>query len=268
MSNKKHTFINSAVLNERMRLWVAAIIILLAIAGCVKAPIEEVVEEPLSEPVVEVQEEIVEEPPEEVIEEPEETEEVVEEEPIEGQYEPDPVVKYSIQDFYTKYQNDVRNYDFTYNNNKYQVKGKLAKIELFRVLQNVYNAPYIDIVYLDRERRMAIGVCEGIGIQIKKQCLMRDTLNKQFAVPYIEFAIKFPDDWLKEFMNLYTAPADTPVLVTDRPTIHLKHITATRTAELYIDPSIGLPVVVIDNSKEYHYTHLAKNKVTDTFLIE
>lgn len=243
-----------------------AVITLVFLIAC--APAEQQITEPAEvkppklveakepEPVKEQQEK----PAEKTVPEPEPE--------IEGQYEPSTQEKPSIQKFASTFLNEVKNYKFKHDNNWYKVKGDLVRIELGRVLKNAYNAPFIDVVYLDRERRMATGVCEGLDNNIKKQCALRGTLKQRYAVPYLKFAIKFPDDWLEEFQNLYTVQAQTPQLVTDRPTIHLKHATQLRTTDLYFDPTSGLPIAVIDNNKEYHYTKLSKNTVTETFLVE
>jgi hypothetical protein len=269
------TFINPAVLNPGMRWGSIAAILLVLLAGCITIQVpDKTDEEPQAPGPVPAPAEPAEaqaqpspedaEPQAQGPEPPAPSPEPVAEE----QREPPAPTAASIQGFYDLYLTEVKNYKFTYNSDVYKVKGRFVRIELFRVLQNIYNAPYIDVIYLDRERRMAVGVCEGRDIQIKKQCSMRDTLDKQFAVPYIQFAITFPDDWLKEFLNLYSAPAETPRLPTERLTVHLKHTTQTRTTDLYIDPSSGLPLVVIDNSKEYHYQGLSRNTVTETFPIE
>lgn len=189
-------------------------------------------------------------------------------EPVEGQY--DPVVEKTpaIASFRNTFLNDVKNYQFSHGTNQYKVKGKLVKIILGRVLQNQYNAPHLDVVYLDRSRKMALGVCEGLDQNIRRQCAHRGTLKQFFAVPYLQFAITFPEDWLEEFLYKPAFPAETPQLATERPTVHLKHSTQTRTTDFFFDPPSGLPVVVLDNGREYHYAKLSKNTVTETFLIE
>lgn len=179
----------------------------------------------------------------------------------EGVYERPPEEPPSIAKFLSLFKNEVKNYKFTYKGDTWLVEGTKAKILPFRILQNEYHAPYIDTIYLDLGRRTAVGVCEGRDTNIKKQCAIRQTLGKQYALPYVQFKITLPEDWLVEFQNLYVTLADTPRLVTDRETIHLKHSTKTRTTDLFIDPSSGLPVAVIDNGIEYHYDHLAKNQL-------
>jgi hypothetical protein len=167
---------------------------------------------------------------------------------------------------YTKvFKENVQDYKFTFRSDKWYVKGRNAKVELFRILQNEFHAPFIDTIYFDLERRTAVGVCEGRDNNIKTQCVQRDTLGKKFSMPYVQFKIKLPEDWLVEFQNYYTFVSDTPRLVTDRDTVHLKYSTQTRVVDFFIDPSSGLPIAVIDgDDAEYQYQNLAKNQLKPT----
>jgi len=178
----------------------------------------------------------------------------------EGIYEPPVAEEPTIAKFLEQYRKEVKNYKFTYKSNTWVVEGDKAKILLFRVLQNQYHAPYIDTIYLDLTRQTAVGVCEGHDQIIRKQCAVRQTLDKQYAMPYVQFKINLPHEWLVEFQNLYVTLAETPQLVMDRETVHLKHSTNTRMTDMFIDPGIGLPVVVVDNNIEYHYENMAKNQ--------
>jgi hypothetical protein len=128
------------------------------------------------------------------------------------------------------------------------------------VLQNQFHAPFIDTLYFDFAKRTLVGVCEGRDTNIKRQCSQQDAIGKKYAMPYVQFKIPLPEDWMREFQNIYTQVSDTPQLITDRETVHLKHSGRTRTTDLFIDPAIGLPLVVIDNDAEYHYDDLAKNQ--------
>jgi hypothetical protein len=247
-----------------MRLTALFTALLVLLAGCALLQKEQPPALPVitEEPVVEGQ--VAEAPPaegpeEEPLELPE-SNVTVEAGPEEGIYERTPEEPKTIPDFLSYFRNNVDNYKFVFKNDKWYVAGKTAKIELFRVLENEYHAPFIDTVYIDLERRTAVGVCEGRSANIRKQCALRQTLDKKYALPYVQFKIKLPEDWLVEFQNLYAAPAETPQLVSERKTVHLKHSTKTRITDLYIDPSSGLPVVVVDGGAEYQYESLAKNQ--------
>ncbi len=167
----------------------------------------------------------------------------------------------SITKYLNQFRNEVKNYKFTFKNNQWTVQGSNARIDLFRVLQNQYHADFIDTVYLDLERRTALGVCEGTDDNIKKQCAFRQVLGKKYALPYVQFKMKLPEDWLFDSQNMYFSESNTPRLVTDRPTIHLKHATQTRMVDLFIDPAIGLPIAVIEDGTEYQYQRLTKNRL-------
>jgi hypothetical protein len=156
---------------------------------------------------------------------------------------------------------DVKNYKFTYKNDRWFVSGKRAKMIPFRVLENMYRAPFIDTIYFDLENLTAVGVCEGRDTQIKRQCAQMDVLGKKYSVPYVQFKIQLPEDWLIEYQNLYMYVADTPKLASPVETVHLKHQTQTRLVDIYFDPVIGLPVAVVDNGIEYHYELLSKNSL-------
>lgn len=247
-----------------MRLWILLIIVLVAFAGCSSDKIidsEEIESEP-----EETEQEIRE--PEETEQEPAEPKEnEANQSAPENQFEP-VEEEYSVKKFYELYKAEVQNYKFKFNTDIYKVKDNLVKIELSSVKENIYNAPFVDTVYLDRERKTAIGVCEGRNSNVRKKCTFREVWKKQFAMPYIKFAIKFPDDWLTEFLYLHTVLANRPVLATERPNIHLKYVSTSRKTELFFDPTSGLPMVVSDNNVEYHYKNLARNTVTEKFLIE
>lgn len=214
---------------------------------------EEVVdEEPVPEPAVTVEPGVPEELP-------------VEPEAEEGVYERPAEDVPSIPLYLKTFKESVEDYKFTFRSDKWYVKGKNAKVELFRILQNEFHAPFIDTIYFDLERRTAVGVCEGRDNNIKTQCSLQDVLGKKFSMPYVQFKIKLPEDWLVEFQNYYTSLSDTPRLVTDRDTVHLKYSTQTRVVDFFIDPSSGLPIVVVDgDDAEYQYQNLAKNQLKPT----
>lgn len=241
-----------------MRCGIMLAFIALFLLAC--APIEEpqpiVVPSAPEQPPVE-QPPVVEQPP---AEQPP-AEQPPAEPPEEGMYERPPEEGPSIAKYLNQFRNEVKNYKFTFKNDQWTVEGNHARIDLFRVLQNQYHADFIDTVYLDLERRTAIGVCEGKVPNILKQCALRQTLHKKYAVPYVQFKIVLPEDWLAQSQNMYVTESDTPRLVTDRPTVHLKHQTQTRLFDLFIDPSIGLPIVVIDDGIEHQYQRLTKNQL-------
>ena len=178
----------------------------------------------------------------------------------EGVYERPEEAGPSMQGYLQHFTDNVQNYRFAYKNDIWLVQGKNAKVVLFRVITNEFHAPFIDTLYFDFGKRTLIGVCEGRDTNIKRQCALQDAIGKKYAMPYVQFKIVLPEDWMREFQNLYTQVSDTPQLITDRETVHLKHAGRTRTTDMFIDPAIGLPLVVIDNDIEYHYDELAKNQ--------
>ena len=238
-----------------MRWGVLCSVILIFLMACSPAePEQEAVPiepEPIAEPVVEAVPEPVEEPEEAV---------VVETAPEEEIYERPPDDPHIIK-FLKTYESSVTDYKFEFKNNVWHVKGKKAKMIPFRILENKYHDPVIDTIYFDFKRKTATGACEGHDYNIRKQCTLRNIIGQQYALPYVQFKIPLPDEWLYEVQNLYVFESTSPKLVIDRQTIHLKHSLGTRTTDLFFDPSSGLPVVVIDDSKEYHYDNLAKNQL-------
>lgn len=241
-----------------MRWGIVVAAFVLFLISCAPAeeapPAEPEVTEP--EPVTEP--EVVEEP--EVEEEPE-TQVIVESAPVEEEiYERPEEEPPSIAKFLEQYRDEVRNYKFTYHSDTWVVEGDYAKVILFRILQNKFHAPFIDTIYLNLDRRTAFGVCEGREKTIKTQCIIQDSLDKKFALPYVQFKIKLPHEWLVDSQNLYVTEAETPQLVMDRNTVHLKHTTQTKTIDFFIDPQVSLPVVVIEDGSEHKYENLAKNQ--------
>jgi hypothetical protein len=176
-------------------------------------------------------------------------------------YERQPEAPPSIAKYQVIFRKEAKNYKFNYKTDQWFVEGKRAKIIPFRVLENIYHAPFIDTIYLDLENRTAVGVCEGRDDNIKRQCIQQNVLGKKFAMPYVQVKIPLPEDWLVEYQNLFMTVANAPKLATDRTTVHLKHISQTRTVDVYIDPSFGLPVAVVDNGIEYHYERLSRNSL-------
>lgn len=249
-----------------------AIVVLFLIACRAPAPVapavpEGIVESPAVEGQVEDAEEPVvdEEPVSAVTVEPGVPEEPPVNESEEGVYERPAEDVPSIPLYMKTFKENVEDYAFTFRSDKWYVKGKHAKVELFRILQNEFHAPFIDTIYFDLERRTAVGVCEGRDNNIKVQCTQQNVLGKKFSMPYVQFKIKLPEDWLVEFQNYYTSVSDTPRLVTDRDTVHLKYGTQTRVVDFFIDPSSGLPIVVVDgDDAEYQYQNLAKNQLKPT----
>ncbi|MEM4240104.1 MAG: hypothetical protein QXM31_03555 [Candidatus Woesearchaeota archaeon] len=243
-----------------MRWAMALTLVILLLAACKPVETQEIIHEP-AVPVVEqppATMPVVEQPPvaEPVVEQPPAT--VPAAEPV---YERPPEQQPTITGFLSQYKNEVKDYKFNYKNDAWAVQGNYARIKLFRVLQNIYQAPYIDTVYLDLERRTAVGVCVGYDDKIRRQCADRQTLGRKYALPYVQFKIMLPHDWLFDKQNLYFTIADTPKLVTSRQTVHLKHQSQARVIDLYIDPSSGLPVAAVEDGTEYHYENLAKNQL-------
>ena len=256
-------FINSAVLPTGMRFGFVLVALVVFLAGCITIQEAPPAASPVPQPVA--PEPSVEQPPVPAEQAPVETQANetanATNAPEEGVFERPTEDAPTVTKFLALFRSEVKNYRFIYKSDTWYVAGTKAKVEPYRVLQNQYNVPFIDTIYFDLERRTAIGVCEGRDSQIKKQCLQRQTLGKPYGLPFVQLMIKLPEDWLTEFQNLYLAPADTPKLAADRPTVHLKHITKTRVTDLYIDPSSGLPVAVIDAGTEYQYDKLAKNQL-------
>jgi hypothetical protein len=248
-----------------MRITALLAVLVVLLAGCAmlqkeQPPAAPEASEPTAEPeIAEVPEEPPAEQESEPVDLPESNVTVEAGVPEEGVYERAPEEPKTMADFLSYFRNNVDNYRFKFKSDTWYVAGRTAKIELFRVLENEYHAPFIDTIYLDLERRTAVGVCEGRSTNIRKQCALRQTLDNKYALPYVQFKIKLPEDWLVEFQNLYVSPAETPQLVSDRETVHMKHATKTRLTDLYIDPSSGLPVAVVDGGAEYKYEALAKN---------
>ncbi len=178
-----------------------------------------------------------------------------------GTYEMPVEAPPSIAKYQAIFKGDVKNYKFTYKNDLWYVSGKRAKVVPFRVLENMYLAPYIDTIYFDLENLTAVGVCEGRELQVKRQCAQMGILGKKYSVPYVQFRIQLPEDWFVEYQNLHMFVADAPKLVSDRDTVHLKHQDQTRPVDIYFDPVIGLPLAVVDNGVEYHYELLSKNSL-------
>ncbi|MEM2916086.1 MAG: hypothetical protein QXT19_01895 [Candidatus Woesearchaeota archaeon] len=176
-------------------------------------------------------------------------------------YEPPAEAPPSIAKYQAMFRSNVKNYKFTYKNDKWFVSGKRAKMVPFRVLENIYHAPFVDTLYFDLENMTAVGVCEGRDAQIKRQCAQMGVLGKKYSLPYVQFKIPLPEDWLVEYQNLHMVVADSPKLASPVETVHLKHQTQTRRVDIYFDPAIGLPVAVIDNGIEYHYNLLSKNSL-------
>jgi hypothetical protein len=241
-----------------MRRGVLIAAIVLFLLACKPVVVTETAPAPAAEPVVQPKAAPVAEAEPATVPEPAAT---VESPPAEeGVYEPPVDAPPSIPLYLDTFKNDVKNYRFTFKNDKWVVQGKNAKVLLFRVMKNEYHAPFIDTIYFDLERRTAVGMCEGRDTNIRKQCALQDVTGKKYSLPYLQFKIRLPHDWLNEFQSMYTSVSETPQLVTDRDTVHLRHLTQVRTTDLWIDPSIGLPLVVIDNGAEYHYDDLVKNQ--------
>jgi hypothetical protein len=253
-----------------MRWAVIIALMILVLSACKPVETQEIVQQPPAEPVVAEPE-----PAEPVVAAQEPVAPIVEQQPVappanatvseeSAVYERPPEEPPSIPKFLSQFKNEVRDYTFTYKSDAWAVQGVNARMKPMRVIENMYHAPYIDAIYFNLERKTAVGVCEGYNDQIKRQCAQRQILGQKFTVPFVQYKIILPEDWLRDLQNLYFTEADAPKLATTRTTVHLKHISQTRTIDIYIDPSSGLPLAVVDNGAEYHYDRLAKNQLGPT----
>jgi hypothetical protein len=265
-------FINPALLPKAMR-WqlIIVMIAVLVLASCKPVVVEDIPAakpaEPAQPPAVQPTNPnvIVESPPEQnmtvPVEQPPEVLPAENESTEPGVYERQPEAPPSIAKFAVIFRKQVKEYKFVYKTDQWFVQGKRAKIIPYNVLENIYRAPFVDAIYIDLENKTAVGVCEGRDSNLRKKCTSMGVLGKQYALPYVQFKIQLPEDWLFDYQNLYMTVADAPKLAIEREVVHLKHQSNTRIVDIYIDPTMGLPVAVIDDNVEYHYDRLSKNSL-------
>ncbi len=141
--------------------------------------------------------------------------------------------------------------------NKYFVKGNRVKVELYEV--NFYNAEdYFDTVYLDRIKKTAIAFCEN-----RQTSLCAKSTQAQ-VLPYEEYAIKLPHEYLEEVSSASKMGSET---LYDRMSVKLKYNVKGQEYETWVDQYSGLPMrVKVGLEKEapkFEFRELAINSLFD-----
>lgn len=169
----------------------------------------------------------------------------------------------------------VKSYEFKYKQNTYKIKGTTYKIELYtaKTANNIQfgeiqkNLFYYDTIYVDRIQKTAIAYCEGHKSQVNTQCTQLELFDLAYPVPFKEYDILLPEDWLLE--NLNNEPdimEENKYYIEGRATVYVKF--NERELELNFDPGTGL-VLRADQKKgsqllsRYDYEKLVANLVRD-----
>lgn len=180
---------------------------------------------------------------------------------------------YRFVDIFAK---NVKSYQFINKNNKYFVKGTRYKILLYTpiIVKDVKFGEmqkqlfYYDAVYVDRAAKTAIAFCEGHKSSTNSQCYDMKLYDLAYPVPYKEYDIILPEDWL--LSNVNNEPnqlEENKYYVKGRASVFVRFETSPA-LELSMDPGTGL-VMQADLKKgsqmlsRNEYTDLVSNLVRD-----
>ncbi|VVB80845.1 Uncharacterised protein [uncultured archaeon] len=170
----------------------------------------------------------------------------------------------------------ITGYDFIYKGDHYYSKGTKYKIILgapntatdVKFGDTEKHLFYYDTIYLDRNAKTAIAYCEGHTSQLNKQCAELALYDLAYPVPYNDYNILLPEDWLMENLDKEPSLVDAnKYYINGRATIFVK-INETPEIELSFDPGTGL-VLRADEKKgeqllaRYNYEELSANAVRD-----
>ena len=151
----------------------------------------------------------------------------------------------------------IDSYKFKTFTGAYYVRGDKVRIVLRSpitkrgVTQNGKNYPEIivDEVILDRTARSAIGYCFGITEQTRNNCANLELSDSTgFSLPYEEFAIKMPEDWVKEYMTEKVTEEESQKYFLG--TIETTKVKFNDGVEMYFYPKAGLPIKIIKGPQE------------------
>jgi hypothetical protein len=178
--------------------------------------------------------------------------------------------------FLDTFAKNVKSYSFTHKNNDYFVKGTRYKIHLYTpiIVKNVKFGEmqkqlfYYDTVYVDRMAKTAITFCEGHKSSTNSQCYDLKLYDLAYPVPFKEYDIILPEDWL--LSNVNNEPnqlEENKYYVKGRASVFVRFETDPA-LELSIDPGTGL-IMQADTKKgsqmlsRVEYTDLVSNLVRD-----
>ncbi len=103
----------------------------------------------------------------------------------------------------------VTGYQFEYKDDDYYVKGTRYKVILDSavIVKDVSFGDmkkslfYYDTIYVDRATKTAIAYCEGHDSQINTQCGKLGLYDLAYPVPFKNYDITLPEDWLFTYLD-------------------------------------------------------------------
>lgn len=103
----------------------------------------------------------------------------------------------------------VTSYQFEYKGDNYYAKGTRYKVILHSptIVKDVTFGDtkkslfYYDTIYVDRSTKKAIAYCEGHDGQVNTQCAQRELYDLAYPVPFQEYNITLPEDWLFSYLD-------------------------------------------------------------------
>jgi hypothetical protein len=170
----------------------------------------------------------------------------------------------------------IASYQFKTAKGKYFVRGEKVKFlpsdpvmkTNVKKGETLYRQVYLDEIILDVQEKIATGYCIGAEDDTSSQCAQLKLHDIAFPLPFDEYIIKLPQDWLLEYVD------DVPV-VEDHEKYYVKGLQTTLLkfkdgTELYFFPKAGLPVQVVplgDALKKRSYEDLVVNQVNPEDVI-
>jgi hypothetical protein len=273
--------IKSCQKNNTMKYIPIIVAILLILAACAQeakkdSKANETAEQlKEAEPVIAEQKNATEQPKEAEQPKPEQKEELQKEETVKEETTSPAQTRTRMYRFLDKFAK-VTGYDFAYKGDHYYSKGTKYKIILSApetvsgakfgdVEKHLY---YYDTIYVDRTAKTAIAYCEGHDSKVNKQCAQLELYDLAYPVPYNDYSILLPEDWLLTYLDKEPSSVEeNKYYIEGRATVFVR-FNETPEIELNIDPGNGL-VLRADEKKgnqllaRYSYEKVVIDKIRD-----
>ncbi len=149
-----------------------------------------------------------------------------------------------------RFAQEVESYQFFTKLGKIRVRGDKFKISLDTVLRylsindkgnSVQDT--ITTIYVDRNKKTAVGYCEGFDTGLRRECEENELLDIPRELNFLEYNVKLPEDWLWEMIDEKPVNVEADkYYVNSRKVIRVFFNSEGKPSEIYFDERTGLPV--------------------------
>ncbi len=162
--------------------------------------------------------------------------------------------KSKVMDYLIKLFSKINSYEFRTELGKFSVMGDKFKILLSSPIRSqmidkngAKAQSVISTVYVDRKLKTATGYCEGKDTGLRRECEKNDLLDVPRDLPFYEFNIKLPEDWLWELIETPIDFVETDkYYVNSQKAIRVFFSLNNSKLDVFFDEKTGLPIRIID----------------------